>query len=113
MQLGEYPSQCLKREFREELGLAITVDQLLHVPDFVVVNHFEPEEQVMVLHYLVKPVSTESLNQLNLEEKQLESLAEPNHIRHDWVSLQTLTPEQLTFPADKAAVRALKAYTSG
>lgn len=78
----------------------------------MVVNHFQPEEQVLVIHYQVSAVKDEDLQDLNLGNKDLKSLAEPNHIHHSWESLKTLTPEQLTFPADKAAVRALKAYNS-
>jgi 8-oxo-dGTP diphosphatase len=108
LNLGEAPSECLKREFQEELGLPVQVDMLLNVPDFVVVNRFQPEEQVLVLHYQVSAIDNHSLESLNLGNKTLESLAEPNHIHHSWELLETLTPEQLTFPADKAAVRELK-----
>lgn len=110
MHLGESPVECLKREFQEELALEVRVDELLNVPDFVVVNYFHPEEQVLVLHYLVSAVQDDALQDLNLGNKNLESLDELNRIRHGWKSLKTLSPEQLTFPADRAAVRALRQY---
>lgn len=109
LELGEPPQECLKREFKEELGLDIQVKEVMHVPDFVVVNYFKPEEQVLVIHYHVKPINPADLQGLNLSQKSLESLQETNETAHSWISIPQLKDEQLTFPADKAAARKLRA----
>lgn len=108
LHLGEAPPEGLRREFQEELGMAVHVQRLFHVPDFVVTNYFRPEEQVLVLHYLVAAEHSADLQRLNLGEKNLESLAEPNQMAHEWVPVRYLKNEQLTFPADKAAAHKLR-----
>lgn len=109
LQLGEAPPEALMREFQEELGIAITVRQLFHVPDFVVTNYFRPEEQVLVLHYLVAAERSSDLQSLDLTKKTLQSLAaEPNQMAHEWAPIRQLNNEQLTFPADQAAAHKLK-----
>jgi ADP-ribose pyrophosphatase YjhB (NUDIX family) len=108
LDLGEAPPKGLRREFQEELGIAVTVQQLFHVPDFVVTNYFRPEEQVLVLHYLVAAERSPELERIHLGTKTLESLSEPNQIAHEWVPVPHLKNEQLTFPADKAAAHKLR-----
>lgn len=108
LKLGETPQDCLIREFKEEIGLAIRPGSLFFTPDFLVRNHFRQGEQVIVLYYWVEAINNQDLKELKLGSKNLESLAETNTIWHEWVSLNDFTSSHLTFPADQAAAEALK-----
>ncbi len=113
LQLGEKPTECLEREFKEELNLAINVGELFYTPDFVVRNHFRKEEQVVVLYYAVHSENEKSLKTLNLGEKKLQSLKETNQVWHEWVFISDLKPDYLTFPADKAVAEKLQSTKKG
>ena len=107
LHFGESPSECLEREFLEELKLQIRPIRFFCTPDFVVHNYFKPEEQVIVLYYLVAPLYHSDLFKLNMEAKNSESLYEVNRISHEWIPIEKLHPEIFTFPADKFAASLL------
>lgn len=53
LEYGEGTTDCLLREFREELHAEIHVLQHFYTTDFFVENAFRPGEQVLSIYYLV------------------------------------------------------------
>lgn len=103
LQLGEGLADALKREFLEELDIEILPAGLFYVTDFFVENYFKPKQQVIAIYYFVKAVSPESVKEINLKQKELESLNKRNLISHKWVKQESVLPSLFSFPAEQKA----------
>ena len=57
LEFGEGTRDCLKREFMEEMNLAVEVTDHLYTTDFFQVSAFNPEHQIISIYYLVKPLT--------------------------------------------------------
>lgn len=53
LEFGESPTECLKREFLEEMGQNITVEAHFYTTDFFVQSNFNPKKQVLAIYYLI------------------------------------------------------------
>jgi 8-oxo-dGTP diphosphatase len=95
LEFGEGTVDCLRREFREELNMDITVDSHFYTTDFFQVSAFNAKQQVVSIYYLVSPaggapdINTEALLQ-NEEGAQV----------FRWVAVPDLTIGYFTFPID-------------
>ncbi|MFN3529962.1 MAG: NUDIX domain-containing protein [Bacteroidia bacterium] len=69
LELGEGSIDCLKREFKEELGLEIQVTSHFYTTDFFVVSAFNPEVQVLSVYYMVQPSHMPDLPKRQLNTK--------------------------------------------
>src|SRR5437763_4335240 len=54
LELGEGTRDCLVREFKEEMGLSISVEDHLYTTDFYQVSAFNNEHQIISIYYHVK-----------------------------------------------------------
>jgi 8-oxo-dGTP diphosphatase len=55
LEFGEGTRDCLKREFKEELDLDITVGEHLYTTDFFQMSAFNPTQQIISIYYLAHP----------------------------------------------------------
>lgn len=103
MEFGEGPVQCLEREFFEELGVDILVQSHVYTTNFYIQSAFNPHYQVVGVYYLVggrvQGISTEAPHP---DEVFIHGQV------FQWVSLKELSPANLSFEADRAALLALK-----
>lgn len=56
LELGEGTTECLVREWKEELGQQIEVTDHFYTTDFFQRSAFDPEKQVISIYYRVKAV---------------------------------------------------------
>ncbi|MGK2861855.1 MAG: NUDIX domain-containing protein, partial [Chitinophagaceae bacterium] len=54
LEFGEGTRDCLAREFKEEMDLAVEVTGHLYTTDFFQMSAFNPEQQIISIYYLVK-----------------------------------------------------------
>jgi 8-oxo-dGTP diphosphatase len=109
MKFGESPLECLKREFREELKLDVTIIRHIYTSDFFIQNHFLPNEQVITIYYLLKVESHKKWDG-QLPESHIHPFGNKrNRINHSWCKKSKLSSELFSFEAEK---RALNAYLS-
>lgn len=101
---GEGIKDCLKREFQEELSLEIEVGDLFYLTDFYQESAFNSDDQLISIYYLVstkgQDVIVTSTIPFDFKEEQIES--------HRWFSIESIRPEDLTFPIDKIVVKKLR-----
>tara|TARA_B100001287_G_scaffold267435_1_gene262545 strand:+ start:6427 stop:6873 length:447 start_codon:yes stop_codon:yes gene_type:complete len=100
---GEGIIDALKREFREELSLDIDAYEFLFFNDYFQQSSFNSNVQVTCFYYLVKCSAAQSL--------KLESYDTPlteDGEKQQWVSINELNIESLTFPIDQDALKTLK-----
>lgn len=88
LDLGEGIIDCLKREWMEELNLAIEVTEHFYTTDFYQPSAFD-DSQVISIYYKVAG---------NPEARIVNS--EPNE-RTYWLPLADLTPDTFTLPIDR------------
>lgn len=54
LEFGEGTRDCLKREFLEEMNLAVEVGAHIYTTDFFQMSAFKPEDQIISIYYEVK-----------------------------------------------------------
>ena len=100
---GEGILDALKREFKEELSLEIDSHEFLFFNDYFQQSSFDPNIQVTCFYYLVKCSGDQDLK---LESYEI-PLTEDGE-KQQWISINELNIETLTFPIDRDALRTLK-----
>ncbi|WP_018674901.1 NUDIX hydrolase [Riemerella columbina] len=95
LEFGEGLTDCLIREFEEELNLKVTVDKHFYTQEDFLVSKFRANEQLLTVYYLV--------NILNIEELEIK---EPSIDAVKWVPLASENP--LKLPIDHRVFDRLK-----
>src|ERR1700741_4872876 len=58
LEFGEGTRDCLKREFKEEMGLEVAVGEHIYTTDYYQVSAFNPSQQIISIYYFVKALET-------------------------------------------------------
>ena len=118
MELGEGTRECLKREFKEETGLDVTVTDHIYTTDYFQQSAFNSKDQIVSIYYHVIANDIEALNALHTKTTPFDFLAhhvaDPNGQSEvlRWVEWDALTPENVSLPIDKIVVKMLKEMIS-
>ncbi|MDB5197276.1 MAG: hydrolase [Flaviaesturariibacter sp.] len=112
LEFGEGTRDCLRREFLEEMDLAVEVEEHLYTTDFYQQSAFHPEHQIISIYYFVNPLEklTVRISQapFDFDEAQMEAYNLHNETESfrfiDW---KNLSEESVTLPIDKVVVRQL------
>ncbi|MDX1651635.1 MAG: NUDIX domain-containing protein [Brumimicrobium sp.] len=104
LEFGEGIIDCLKREFREEIGIDIRIKELFYLTDFFQVSAFDKNDQLVSIYYLV---DTEEVNKIRTVSDPSGFSGNDQEV-HRWVHLQEINESDVTFPVDKKVVEMLK-----
>ena len=96
LQFGEGTIDCLKREFREELGCEIEVLKHFYTTDFFQPSAFHEDHQLISIYYIVAPLHPPERGKSSF---MLPPSGEIKGAR--WVSLSEMSEDDFTFPIDK------------
>ena len=96
---GEGPLDALRREWREETGLAILSAEHLYTTEFFQRSAFDPCEQIISIYYRLSAPDTPA--------PQPQAGAEAI-VRFRWEALEELPAEQLSMPIDRHVWRLLQ-----
>jgi 8-oxo-dGTP pyrophosphatase MutT (NUDIX family) len=107
LHFGEGTIECLRREFKEELGIEINVIRHFYTTDFFQPSFVNPVHQVISIYYLVETADEEFLT---LKENEINSLDEGGEFKFHWMDLETLKQEDFKLPIDKKVVNLLAEY---
>lgn len=102
VEAGEGILDALKREFIEELNLAIEEASPFYFNDFYQESAFRKEDQVVSFYYMVKCDNSK----IKVENYEIPFQEETEKQR--WISVAALTVNDLTFPIDKIVLLKLK-----
>ncbi len=102
MEFGEGFKETLIREFQEELGIEIHVNELFYFNEFFQVSKFNPKDQLFSFYYKVSYADWKSII-TNQHDVPLKTEGE----KHRWISLNELKKEQFTFPIDQLVAEKL------
>lgn len=111
LELGEGTRDCLKREFKEETGLDITVGEHLYTTDYYQQSAFNPNDQIISIYYFV---TAEDISGLNIKTKifdfeshQIADAKGQSEVLR-WMEWNDLNEDSVSLPIDKIVVRMLK-----
>ncbi|NOQ71386.1 MAG: NUDIX domain-containing protein [Crocinitomix sp.] len=104
LEKGEGLADGLKREFDEEISIAIAVNQFYYVNDFLQISSFNPADQLLSFYYMV---STNQISEIPIATVKRKIKDGEQVFR--WVALSELSPDQFTFPIDKIVCEMLAA----
>lgn len=95
LEFGEGTTACLKREFKEELNVAINVEAPFYIQEHFVPSLAKDEKQLLMLYFLVTIIDLENLQIL---DPQIEAV--------NWVDLSDENPFNL--PVDQIVFKKLQ-----
>jgi len=100
LELGEGLEDCLIREFMEEANVKIRVKKLLYINPFLQISGMRKSDQLLSVYYEIELL--EELN-VTITHKPFDfPTMENNQQVFRWVEVDSLTPDDFTFPVDKA-----------
>ncbi len=104
---GEGLTDCLKREFMEELNTKIEIESHYYTTDFFVASKLLPvNSQVINIYYLVKAKKPYFFKTTGKKFDFPEAVDGAQCFR--WVPVKELSEDEFTFPIDKFIVNKLK-----
>jgi ADP-ribose pyrophosphatase YjhB (NUDIX family) len=114
LEMGEGTRDCLKREFKEETGLDVTIGKHIYTTDFFQISAFNNKDQIISIYY---EVLADDISSLVTKEKTFdftaEQLAEPTKDAEvfRWIPWEALSSDSMSLPIDKVVISLLKANT--
>ena len=110
---GEGTRDCLKREFMEEMNLAVEVLDHIYTTDFYQPSAFRPNQQIISIYYFVKPLEAIRVplreKEFDFDEQQLKAYRETGETETfrfiDWIHF---SEHSVTLPIDKIVARMIK-----
>ena len=108
LEIGEGTRDCLKREFKEETNLDVTIGNHIYTTDYFQVSAFNKEHQIISVYYWVhasEPILLETKTKLFdfLPEQIADNTASCEVFR--WIEWNALNEETVSLPIDKIVVR--------
>lgn len=105
LELGEGVKDCLIREFIEEVGIRIKVEDLFYLTDFFQKSAFNDKDQLISIYYFVSTNENLAINTVS-DRFDFET---NNQEVHRWVALSEIESRDFEFPIDKLVVEKLQA----
>lgn len=111
LEIGEGTRECLQREFLEETGIEVEVQEHIYTTDFFQISAFNNKDQIISIYYKVK-----AEQHINIPTQTIpfhfspDQIADPNGESEvfRWLDWASLTEDSVTLPIDKVVVRMLK-----
>jgi 8-oxo-dGTP diphosphatase len=113
LEFGEGTRDCLKREFKEEMDLAVEVSEHLYTTDFFQMSAFNPEHQIISIYYLVKALEEIKAplrdKLFDFDERQLAVYADKGETEtFRFIDWHQFSEESVTLPIDKVVAQLVK-----
>ncbi len=111
LEFGEGTRDCLKREFKEETGLDVTIGEHIYTTDYFQMSAFNKNHQIISIYYWVhanEPISLNTKTELFdfLPEQVADKNGECEVFR--WIEWTDLTEATVSLPIDKIVISQLK-----
>lgn len=115
LEFGEGTRECLKREFKEEMNLDVSVTDHIYTTDFFQISAFNPGHQIISIYYFAKPLEpiTCALRDkpFDFDEGQLIIYKEKNEIEtFRFIPWKDFSEEAVTLPIDKVVAKMLRNF---
>lgn len=111
LELGEGTRDCLKREFKEETNLDVTIGEHIYTTDFYQISAFNNVDQIISIYYFVhaaEPIDLATKTTLfDFAPGQVADVQGCSEVFR-WIEWNDLTEESVSLPIDKVVVKLLK-----
>ena len=97
LEFGEGISECLIREFDEELDIEIKIGKLFYINDFFKESAFNPADQLISIYYLVEQIDGKKIP---IGKKPFD-FSPPINQCFRWAKLSTIRALDFTYPIDQ------------
>src|SRR6476620_4841246 len=113
LEFGEGTRDCLRREFLEEMDLKVEVGEHIYTTDFFQLSAFQPDQQIISIYYLVKPLEEIKVplrtKPFDFDEDQLKIYEVRREIEtFRFIPWQEVSEESVNLPIEKVVIRQLK-----
>jgi len=99
LELGEGIKDCLLREWKEELGQEIQIEEHIYTTDFFQHSAFHPDQQVISVYYRVKVLNEPGVK-ISTVPFDFSGENDPS-LSFRWISWENFSEDAFTFPIDK------------
>lgn len=113
LEFGEGTRDCLKREFKEEMNLEVSIGDHIYTTDFFQLSAFNPGHQIISIYYFTKalePIACALRTMpFDFDEEQLAIYKEKNEIEtFRFIEWNHFSEEMVTLPIDKVVAKMIK-----
>ena len=113
LEFGEGTTDCLNREFMEEMFLNVSVEAHHYTTDFFQISAFKPSDQIISIYYAVKalePIKVPLRDKLfDFDEQQLAVYKEKGETEtFRFINWDDFSSESVTLPIDKIVADLVK-----
>ena len=113
LEFGEGTRDCLKREFKEEMNLDVSIEDHIYTTDVFQMSAFNPAHQLISIYYFAKALQpiTVPLRKLefDFDEQQLEIYNKTEQIEtFRFIDWENFSADAVTLPIDKIVASFLK-----
>lgn len=113
LEVGEGTRDCLKREFMEEMGLAVEIGDHIYTTDFFQESAFNNAHQILSIYYFAFPLEPIRVPLRNepfaFDEEQMRIYHEKNEIEtFRFIDWNNFGSETVTLPIDKLVADMVK-----
>lgn len=112
LEYGEGTRECLRREFMEEMDLAVEVGDHIYTTDFYQESAFRPGDQILSIYYFVQALEPLQVR-LSTRPFEFDAIQMDNYARNNetesfrFIHGSEVSPDHVTLPIDKLVVRIL------
>ena len=113
LELGEGTRDCLRREFKEEMNLAVEIGEHIYTTDHYQKSAFNPDHQIISIYYFVTPLEPISaplrLKEFDFDDDQLKIYEEVKEIEtFRFIDWELFSSDSVTLPIDKIVADIVK-----
>ena len=114
LEVGEGTRDCLKREFKEETNLDVTIGEHIYTTDYYQVSAFNKDHQIISVYYWVhteEPISLDTKTKVfDFTPEQVADKTASCEVNR-WINWEELNEDSVSLPIDKIVVRMIKEKT--
>ena len=113
MELGEGTRDCLRREFMEEMDLAVKITDHLYTTDFFQMSAFNPADQIISIYYFaeaLEPIKAPLRNKIfDFDDREMEVYKKTGETEtFRFINWHDFSEQSVTLPIDKVVAGILK-----
>src|SRR5690349_21864837 len=113
LEIGEGTRECLKREFKEEMNLEVSIGDHIYTTDFFQQSAFNTAHQILSIYYFataLEPITVPLRNkEFDFDEQQLQLYEEIKQIEtFRFVAWEDFSADTMTLPIDKIVATLVK-----
>ena len=113
LEFGEGTRECLRREFKEEMNLDVSIEDHIYTTDIFQMSAFTPDQQIIAIYYFAKalqpirvPIRT---TEFDFDEQQLQLYEHTQQIEtFRFIDWENFNPGAITLPIDKIITALLR-----